>query len=283
MNIMEITSRPESFARHLNPARFANDLWRRRVILLRFAVREVSQRYRGARLGVAWIFLQPLFLLAVYTIAFSLILKLKWPESQRAGLGEVAIAVYCGLTAFGVLSECASRAPSLLLENQSYVKRATFPIQMLPVCVVLSASFHGLVNLAVLTVLGWLTGGFYAPALLAPIFLVPLILLSCGVALLLAVMGPIFRDIRQFIPPILLAVSFLTPLVYSPSLVPARLKWLVTGNPLAFTITSIRQLVLWHGAGDWTALGIWMVICAGFLVGAYAVFMRLKYEVTDLV
>jgi lipopolysaccharide transport system permease protein len=148
---------------------------------------------------------------------------------------------------------------------------------------VLSASFHGLVNLAVLTVLGWLIGGFYAPALLAPIFLVPLILLSCGVALLLAVTGPIFRDIRQFIPPILLAISFLTPLVYSPSLVPGRLKWLVAGNPLAFTITSVRQLVLWRSAGDWAALGIWMVISTGFLVGAYAVFMRLKYEVTDLI
>ena len=280
---MEITSHPESLAGYLNPARFGNDLWKGRAILVRFALKEVSQRYRGARLGVLWIFLQPLFLLAVYTVAFSLIMKLKWPESQRAGLGEVAMAVYCGLTAFGVLNECASRAPTLLMENQSYVKRARFPFQMLPLCVVLSASFHGLVNLAVLMVLGWLTGGFYAPALLAPLFLVPLILLSCGVALLLAVIGPIFRDLRQFIPPMMLAISFLTPMVYSPSLVPARLKWLVLGNPLAFTITNIRQLVLWRGAGDWGALGIWTVICAGFLVGAYAVFMRLRYEITDLI
>lgn len=280
---MEITSRPESLSRYLNPARFANDLWQGRAVLVRFAAREVSLRYRGARLGAAWIFLQPLFLLAVYTVAFSLIMKLKWPESQRAGLGEVAMAVYCGLTAFGVFSECASRAPTLLMENQNYVKRARFPVQMLPVCVALSASFHGLVNLAVLIMLGWIVGGFYAPALLAPIFLMPLILLSCGVALLLAVTGPIFRDLKQFIPPVLLAISFLTPMVYSPRLVPERLKWLVIGNPLAFAITSIRELVMWRGAGDWAALGIWMVIGAGFMVGAYAVFMRLKYEVTDLV
>jgi lipopolysaccharide transport system permease protein len=267
----------------LNPARLGNDLWRERAILLRFALREVSQRYRGARLGVAWMFLQPLFLLAVYTVAFSLIMKLRWPESQRPGWGEVAMAVYCGLTAFGVLSECASRAPMLLVENQSYVKRARFPLQLLPVCVVLSASFHALANLAVLTLLGWIRDGFYAPSLLAPLFLTPLILVSWGVALLLAVLGPMLRDLRQFVPPILLAISFLTPVVYSPRLVPARLQWLVLGNPLAFTITSIRGLVLWRGAADWAGLGVWSLIGAAFLVGANAIFMRLKYDVTDLV
>ncbi|MDB6022864.1 MAG: sugar transporter permease [Pedosphaera sp.] len=280
---MEITSSPESFWRHLNPLRLGADLWRARAILVLFAGKEVAQRYRGSRLGVVWIFLQPLFLLAVYTVAFGLILKTHWPESQRSGLGEVAMAVYCGLTAFGILSECSSRAPMLLLENSSYVKRALFPIQMLPVCVVLSASFHGVVNLAILTLLGWLLSGMYAPALLAPLVLLPLVLLSCGATLLLAAIGPIFRDLRQFVPPALLAISFLTPMFYSPSLVPARLDWLVRANPLAFTITSIRRLVMWRDSCDWTAWGIWTLLCAAFMVSAYAIFMRLRHEVTDLV
>ncbi len=280
---MEITSSPESFRHHLNPVLLGRELWQARAVLFRFAGKEVLQRYRGSRLGVAWIFLQPLFLLAVYTIAFGIIMKPKWPEMQQSGLGQVAMAVYCGLTAFGILSECASRAPMLLLENASYVKRALFPIQMLPLCVVLSASFHGLVNLGILTALGWMLGGIYTPALLAPLMLLPLILLSCGVTLLLAAIGPIFRDLQQFVPPVLLGVTFLTPMFYSPSLVPARLAWLVRANPLAFTITSIRQLVMWRGSCDWTAWGGWMLLCAGFMVGAYAIFMRLRHEVTDLV
>ncbi len=280
---MEITSRAEDFLGYLNPARMARQLWRARSILVQFSGKEVSQRYRGSYLGTVWIFLQPLFLLGVYTVAFSLIMKLKWPESKRTGLGEVAMAVYCGLTAFSIFSECAARATTLLEENQSYVKRALFPIQMLPICVVLSASFHGLVNLAVLMTLGWLISGFYAPALLAPIFLAPLILFSCGVAMLLAILGPIFRDLRQFIAPALLAISFLTPMVYSPTLVPARLQWMVIGNPLAFTMTNIRQLVLWQGAGNWAALGVWTLITGSFMVLAYAIFMRFRHEITDLV
>lgn len=281
--VLEISSMPEDFWRRLNPIQMVADLWNARAILRQFARKEVAQRYRGSRLGVAWIFLQPLFLLAVYTIAFGLIMKTRWPESHRSGLGEVAMAVYCGLTAFGILSECASRAPMLLVENASYVKRALFPTQMLPVCVVLSASFHGVVNVAVLMVLGWFVGGIYAPALLAPLVLLPLVLLSCGVTLLLAAVGPIFRDLRQFVPPALLAISFLTPMFYSPRTVPSQLEWLVRGNPLAFTITSIRQLVMWRGTCDWVAWGIWTVVCAGFMVWAYAVFMRLRHEVADLV
>jgi lipopolysaccharide transport system permease protein len=280
---MEITSSPESFARHLNPLRLANDFWKSRAVLFQFARKEVAQRHRGSRLGVFWIFLQPLFLLAVYTVAFGLILKPHWPESQRSGLGEVAMAVYCGLTAFGILSECFSRAPMLLMENTSYVKRALFPVQMLPVCVVLSASFRGIVNLAILTLLGWWLSGLYAPALLAPVALLPLVLLACGVTLLLAAIGPIFRDLQQFTAPALLAISFLTPMFYSPSLVPARLGWLVRANPLAFSITSIRNLIMWRGSCDWAEWSVWMLLCGGFMVAAYAVFMRLRHEVTDLV
>jgi lipopolysaccharide transport system permease protein len=259
------------------------ELWASRAVLYQFAGKEVLQRYRGSRLGVVWIFLQPVFLLAIYTIAFGVIMKPRWPESQGMGLGGVAMAVYCGLTAFGIFSECSSRAPMLLLENTSYVKRALFPIQMLPVCVVLSASFHGIVNLAILTGLGWMFSGFYAPALLAPIVLLPLILLSCGTALLLAAVGPIFRDLRQFIPPLLLALSFLTPMFYSPKIVPDRLSLLVNANPIAFTISNIRQLVMWHGSCDWLAWGGWTLACAAYMVWAYAIFMRLRHEVTDLV
>lgn len=278
-----ITSQPESLRSRLNPAQFVRELWEGRTILFLFAGKEVSQRYRGSRLGKVWIFLQPLFLLAVYTVAFGVIMKLKWPESQRSGLGEVAMIIYCGLTVFGILAECAGRAPTLLVENQSYVKRARFPIQMLPICVVLSASFHGLANLAILTALGWALGGWHAAALLAPIILLPLILLCCGVTLLLAATGPLFRDLRHIITPALLALSFLTPMVYSPSLVSHKLHWLVAGNPLAYTITTLRQLVLWQGGADWAEWGLWLVICGAFMWLAYAVFMRLRYEVADVV
>jgi lipopolysaccharide transport system permease protein len=181
------------------------------------------------------------------------------------------------------VSECASRAPTLLAQNQGYVKRAMFPVQMLPLCVVMAAAFHALINLVILIAIGWLIGGIYPSALLAPLVLVPLILFSCGLTLVLTAIGPMYRDLRHFIAPALLAVSFLTPLVYSPSIVPPRLHWLVLWNPLAFTITSIRNLVMWRGECDWQAWGLWLVVGAAFMVWGYALFMKLRPEVTDLV
>jgi ABC-type polysaccharide/polyol phosphate export permease len=66
--------------------------------------------------------------------------------------------------------------------------------------------------------------------------------------------------------------------------VPHRLKWLVVEwNPLAFTITSIRQLVMWQGGCDWQAWCFWLVAGAGFMLWGYAMFMKLRHEVTDLV
>ncbi len=283
MKVLHIHPDPVPLVRYLNPWRVAREMWAARTILVHFGRKEVSQRYRGARLGSLWAFLHPLFLLLVYTIAFGVFLKTKWPESPREGLGEVALAVYCGLTVFGMFSEAANRAPLLLVENSNYVKRTQFPIQMLPFCVVSSAAFHALINLVILVVLGWVVGGFHAPAMLAPLILVPLIFLSAAASLVLAVLGPVFRDLRHVIEPVLRALMFMTPTFYSPSLVPAKLSWLIDANPLAFVMGGVRRLVLWQGTMDWRLWGIWTVICLGLMILAYALFMRLKSQVADVV
>ncbi len=177
----------------------------------------------------------------------------------------------------------AHRAPTLLVENSNYVKRTQFPIQLLPFCVVLSAAFHALINLVILAGIGWVMGGFHASALLAPLSLVPLVFLGSALSLVLAVLGPVWRDLRHVIEPVLRALMFMTPTFYSPSLVPEKLAWMIDGNPLAFVMSSIRHTLMWQGTIDWQAWLTWTVICLGLMILAYAVFMRLKNQVADVV
>ena len=280
---MEISSVAERLLPHLNPVRLCRDLWSQRVILFHFARRDIAQRYRGARFGVLWAFAQPLFLLCVYTLAFGIIMQLRWPESRSPSLSEYAMALYCGLAVFTILSECVSRAPALLMENRSYLKKAMFPVQVLPFCVVLAAVFHGVINLAVLTGLSSFINGFHVATLALPLVLAPLCLLTCGLTLLLSCWGVLFRDLQQMTAPVLLALFFLSPIVYSPSIVPARWGWVIRLNPLAFTITSVRDLIMWKGSLNWCELGVWTLLCFGFFMFGFAVFMRMKSPVTDRV
>jgi lipopolysaccharide transport system permease protein len=259
-------------------------LWAHRLLVRHLVQRELEGRYRGMSLGRLWSFLQPLLMLALYTLVFGLILRLQWPESRTHSLTEFALALYCGLAAFSILSECATRAPTLIVQNPSYVKKVVFPIETLPLSATLAALVHGGINLIVVAaVAGPVMGGFHAVSLLAPLLLVPLVLICLGATWLLAALGVFFRDLQEIVAVAVTALFFLTPIFYSPLAVPAGLRPILALNPLAFVVAGLRDTLLWGrlpSVGAWAA---WTVLAAGFSMAGYAAFMRLKDGFADVV
>src|SRR6266700_1361078 len=99
--------------------------------------REVVGRYRGSVFGLLWSLLNPLFMLAVYTFVFGVVMKSRWttPDQQSAthSTGEFAAILFCGLIVFQFFAEVISLAPGMIVANANYVKKVVFPIQILPV------------------------------------------------------------------------------------------------------------------------------------------------------
>jgi lipopolysaccharide transport system permease protein len=125
--------------------------WRNRQLILQLAKREVISRYRGSFMGLAWSFFNPILMLTVYTFVFSVIFKSHWAgvEGSKASF---AVILFAGLIVHGMFAECASRAPSLILQNTNYVKRVVFPLEVLPWVAMSSAVFHAFVSLIVLLI-----------------------------------------------------------------------------------------------------------------------------------
>lgn len=104
--------------------------WRNRALVTRLARREIESRYRGSLLGLTWSVATPLLMLAVYTFVFSVVFKARWGTgSERKG--EFALILFSGLITFGLFSECTNRAPGMILESISYVKKVVFPLETL--------------------------------------------------------------------------------------------------------------------------------------------------------
>ena len=103
--------------------------------------REVAGRYRGSLIGLAWSFLNPLLMLAVYTFVFGSVFKAKWGVAQESTSG-FALVLFSGMIVHGLMAECLTRAPTLILDNVSYVKKVVFPLKILPWVMVGSAVFH---------------------------------------------------------------------------------------------------------------------------------------------
>ena len=92
-------------------------LWRYRNLVFELAKRDFSGRYLGSLGGVMWSFIQPLLLLAVYTVAFGIILKARW--GFPGGTSEYALMLFAGLIVFNAFSECLTKAPTLITRRSS--------------------------------------------------------------------------------------------------------------------------------------------------------------------
>jgi lipopolysaccharide transport system permease protein len=279
-----ITARADGVARHLNPVTLARNLWRHRDLIGQFTRREVEGRYRGSFLGLFWSFVNPLVLLLIYTFVFGVIFKARWPQAKTDNLGEFAVTIFCGLTAFSIFSECVSRAPTIIVNVPNYVKKVVFPLEILPVSVLGSALFHGLISLVILLAANLLvTGAIQMTLVLLPLVALPLIFLSLGLTWFLASLGVFIRDIGYTIAIVVQVLFFITPIFYAPQLIPEGLRPILHLNPLASVVDNFRRVILFGITPVWTSLSLW-ILCTGVLMMlGYAFFMKTKKAFADVI
>ena len=256
--------------------------WRHRELLLELVKREFSGRYRGSFGGLAWSFAQPLFLLAVYTVAFGVILRMRW--GFAGGTGDYALMVFAGLIVFNAFAECLNAAPTLVTANPNYVKKVVFPLELLPVVTAVTATAHALLGIAV-----WFVGYailYGAPkptAALFPVLLACLFPLLLGVGWLLSALGVVVRDIGQLAALFSHALLFLTPIFYGIDAVPPLLQNVLLANPLTFVVEQLR-LVLFNGmVPSLRGVAAYFGLACFFAASMLWVFRRMRPRFAEMV
>lgn len=238
-----------------NPWRIVSDIWPHRYLLGQLIKRDVLLRYRGAMFGVLWVFLSPLFMLAVFAYVFGGIFQARWPVQSGV---PYWLQLYAGLITFNLFSETVSRAPESVRSYPSFVKKIIFPVHILPVVPLGAALVHGAFNcLILLSALAW-TGHFHWQILLFPLLLLPALLLALGLAWFVGAWGVFVKDMTQIVPLFVQVLMFVSPVFYPVDAVPAMLRPIYHLNPLGAVIEATRALaaglpVAWDTW--WTALG----------------------------
>ncbi|MER9137249.1 ABC transporter permease [Mesorhizobium sp. M0830] len=249
--------------------------------------REIAGRYRGSVLGLLWSLLNPLFMLAVYTFVFGVVMKSRWtmPDQQSAthSTGEFAVVLFCGLIVFQFFAEVVSLAPGLIVANANYVKKIVFPIQILPVVSAGAALFHAIVSLLVLLVFAYIVFD-HVPltVLLAPLVFAPLIVMVLGIAWLLASIGVYFRDMSQIVAPLVTATMFLSPVFFQRTSLPAWLQPWLSLNPLAIPVESFRDVVIFGLSPDWIALSYYSIVAIAVAFLGYQFFQKTRKGFADV-
>ena len=256
------------------------DLVRYRELFGNLFRRDVQAKYRGSLLGVAWTLANPVLLMAVYLLVFSVLWKTPFGSE-----GHYALFLLVGLSAWLFFATSVQSASRSLLDNANLIRKTRFPRQLVPLSIVATQ----LISFAVMLVALLAVDFALLPRVRATEWLaIPLglavVAFSAGLALAIASLNVLFRDIEFLVSALLLPLFFLTPVLYplsNPQI--ARRDWVVSlihwGNPLSPMIEALRDPLFY---GRLPSLGdtIYTVIAAivALALGAF-VFNRVDDQI----
>ena len=216
-------------------------------LLKEMVVRDVRARHAGSGLGAAWMVLQPILWMVLYTAVFSVILRVPI-EPGFATFPEFLMA---GLLPWMAIQEGIARSAVSLTDNAVMVKKAVFPIEILPASIVVAAVASQLVAFAVFAVYVAFLGHLSLPWLLLIVPALALqVVLTFGLGCLAAAVTTFVRDAAHAIGILLTVIFFLTPIVYPASLAPEPFRSLLSANPVTHLVEWYRSAFTLHALPD---------------------------------
>jgi len=257
-------------------------VWRNRKLMGSMVRRDILARYRGSFGGTVWTFLNPLLLMATYFFVFGVVLRTRFgADTSRTGFVLYFLA---GMLPWLAFSEALGRSPYVILEHRSFVKKIVFPLETLPVNLVISGAVTEAFGLLIFM------GGLLAvrgslPLSVAwlPLLIVPQILFTAGLCWILSATGVYVRDLGQITGYLLTLWFFLTPICYPESQLPASAVGILRFNPLFVLVKAYRAIFLENHAPTLRGLaGLWIVSVTVAVVG-YAWFHRLRKSFADVI
>lgn len=266
------------------------DHWRElvayRYLLHNLIARDLKVRYKNSALGIVWSMLNPLLLMLVFTIVFSVF--------ANEGIRQYPVFILVGLLPWNFFSGSIVGGANAILTNSALVKKVYFPREILPTAVVLSNLVNFLIGLGVLTIFLYAFGlGLTRHALWVPVILLTQVIFTLGLVYFLSAAHVFYRDVAMILDVGMLAWFFLTPIFYTldrfgrvavagVSFDAARvMRWV---NPMASIVDGYRT-VLWgtlYGESGPVGMGLdflgrTFVTALITLVLGYLFFRRVEY------
>lgn len=233
-------------------------------------------------MGILWSFLNPVFMLVVYTFVFSVVFKARW-STGTGSKTEFAMVLFAGLIVFNLFSECINRAPTLIISNINYVKKVIFPLEILAFVTAGSAMFHSLVSLLVWFIAYlFLFGIPHITVLMLPLILFPLVLFILGLTWMLAALGVFLRDTSQFIGIFTSVLMFMSPVFYPATSLPVGYRSFLYFNPLTPAIEGIRAILFWGQVPNLGMLSVFTIASLFIAWIGFACFQKTRSGFADV-
>jgi lipopolysaccharide transport system permease protein len=269
--------RPPSFSPAVLISGLTELIWYR-DLLYTLTLHRIRVRYKQSALGLGWALVQPLAMMLVYTIIFSIFAR--FPSKGV----PYSLFVLCGILPWNFFQTALSSSATGLVSHTSLITKVYFPREILPFSYVMAAFFDFLVACVILIVMmAWYHVGLTLQALyIVPILAVEVTFIS-GISLLFSAFQVRFRDIGIAMPLVLQLWMFCAPVVYSYSDVPKRFRSLYMLDPMAGIVENFRRVVIQGWGADLHLLGVSAVAAIVVLPLGYMYFKHREATMADVI
>lgn len=247
-----------------------------KYLLSQLTMREIKARYKQSVLGYAWVIINPLIQLLVYSFVFSIIFR--FPTNT-----PYSIFLFIGLLPWIYLQSSVSAATLTLVDNADLLRKVYFPREVFIYSIMIARGVDFL--FASVTLLLFIL--FYQVQISTTVFLIfPLlfiqVILMTGISLLLSTFNLFYRDIQYLVSLLLMLWMYLSPVVYPLSLVPNKYIFLYKLNPMVGIIEGYRSALFNYPFDTGTILWSLMFSVLIFFVG-FIIFKKSEKVFADIV
>lgn len=253
---------------------------RYRSIFLRTLVDEVRQKYAGSVVGLFWMVLSPLVLVTLYSIIYLVIFHVR-PTSMSDY--DYVLYILSGLVPFLGFADALNTGSSSLSLNKAVLLNTVYPSELVPLRAVFASHAMTVVGLVFLVLAALILGKLSWSLLLLPILLLFQVMLVVGITWVLSLASLVLRDIPHALGFVTMMLLVMSPIAYTPEMVPEKVKFVIYLNPLSYFIRGFQDVVAFgHLPSGWTMAAMIGLGLASFGVG-YWVFHRVKRVFFDYV
>lgn len=258
----------------------AKSLWAYRSFILGSVKREFQSTYRNSILGATWTVLNPLAMIVVYTVIFAQVMRTKLP-----GLDSTfgySIYLCAGVLTWGLFTEITQRGLNVFLEHANLIKKISFPRICLPLTALLSASLNFFIIFTLFTLFLAITGNFPGWVFLAifPVLAIQMAF-AMGLGIILGILNVFFRDVGHFFGIFLQFWFWFTPIVYPSTILPEKIRPILTLNPMTPIITAYQSILVNGQAPQWQSLAPATLIGLALCILGMRMFRKRSHEMVD--
>jgi lipopolysaccharide transport system permease protein len=253
-------------------------IWRYRELLYFLAWREIKVRYKQTLIGAAWVVLQPLLTVLIFTVVFG-----NFANIPSDGLPYPVFA-FAGLLPWTYFAEAITRSSSSLVSDANLIRKVYFPRLIIPLAAIATPAVDFL--LCFVTLLGVMVWYGIAPKmtlLFLPVFWLQAFLTALAVGLWVSALNVKYRDVRYTVPFLMQFWMYASPVVYPVSIIPEKWRLLFSLNPMTGVIEGFRWGLLDKESPDFAVMIGSMLVVLVFLIGGLVMFRRMERVFADIV